>query len=163
MKFITMLAACGAMALAAAADAETMQVEVRQAKLTEEPRSLSKPVAEVKLGDRVQVQRKQKDWWHVKPADKPAGWIIRKALAKDGSSMTLGDIEGKSGVSEDEQALAYRPWSPEVERAYRSDQPATARGYAALDRIEKDAAYKVGDGERTRFLKDGQVQPGGAP
>jgi uncharacterized protein YgiM (DUF1202 family) len=163
MKRITAWATLGMASLAATAGAQTMQVEVRSAKLTEEPRSLSRVVAEVKHGDRVQVQQKQKDWWNVRLDDGTAGWITRRSLAKEGTTMTLGDVEGRTGVSEDEQALAYRPWSPEVERAYRGGNSATAQGYATLDRIEQDPTYKVSDTQRIRFLKDGQVSPGGEP
>lgn len=154
--------ACGTVVLAAVgwADAAEHQIEVKKAKLTEEPKSLSKPVAEVKYGEAVTVQQKQGDWWNVKPDGKAAGWITKSAVARTKTALEAG-ASGDTGVSESEQAAAYRPLSPEAEAAYRKESAASATGYAAVDKLDRNPACEVSDAQVKAFMKAGQLQQGG--
>lgn len=160
MKPRTALVACGAVACAVAAYAEIVQVEVKEAKLREQPRSLAKPVADVTLGEKVEVQKKEGGWWNVKPSNKPAGWITKSALASDPTVLKAGQADDAK-VSKDEQALAYRPFDQQTEAAFREDNANLAAGYAALDKIDQDPAYKVSDEQVAAFLAEGGLQGGG--
>lgn len=162
MKHITLCWVVTLGLVCVVARAEVVQVEVKKARLTEEPKSLSKVVAEVKHGDQLQVRKKEKSWWQVQPEGLPAGWIPRSALASAKTALKSGDASEQSGVSKDEQALAFRPFSERVERQYRADNPMLTSGYAALDKIERGAAYEP-EPDTAAFLRAGQVQTGGKP
>lgn len=160
MRHPVCLGLVAAAAVGAGAWAAEYQVEVKKARLTEEPRSLSRPVAEVRYGEAVTVIRRQGDWWQVQPEGKSAGWITRNALARGATLMQAG-ATGEAGVSDSEQAAAYRPLSPEAEAAYRQQSGASAQGYAAVDRLDRDPVCEVSDDRIRAFAAEGQLQPGG--
>ena len=139
--------------------AQTMQVEVPEAPLKERPQRFAPTVAKVTLGEKVEVAEKLEAWWKVQPQGKPAGWIAASALTSTRTKISA-DGSGDTGVSQGEEGLAVRPFDRQVEQAYREGNSNAAAGYAALDQIDRDPAYRVSDEQVLAFMKQGGLKGG---
>jgi|SRR5690606_12819717 len=152
-----MALAASSAAWAQAPGGETAVVEVRRAHLRAEPEPMAAISGSLSAGDTVTVLEKRDLYWRVS-ADGATGWIPGNALQRQSRSLFASQ-----GVSQEETALAARPFTPEVEQHYRQAHPDLADGYAMLDEIDRHAAFNVTEAEARQFLRAGGLmqQEGG--
>lgn len=148
--------------LAAAAWAATQMqsVQVRKGQLRDKPAFLGSIVAEVAYGDRLEVLEKGSGWFRVRDKAGHTGWIHASALSEKPIVLKAGQTDVSGPASGQEIVLAGKGFSEQVEKAYRSDNPAA--NYAWVDRME---GWTVPVAALADFARDGGLGPreGGAP
>ena len=138
----------------AVAGANTLNVQVRNGKLREQPSFLGKIVAEVSYGDQLRILREQGEWVMGRSASGREGWIHVSALTDDKIVHAAGRGEVETGASSDELALAGKGFNAQVEAEYRAQN--RELDWTWVDRMEK---FIVSPEEMAGFLKMGKVTP----
>lgn len=122
----------------------TMSVQMRTTTVRSTPMALGPAVGTISYGQEVTVVGEQGNWYQI---DRPAGWVPKTDLTKHKVAVNPDQKFSGSGAKRDEVALAGKGFNPQVEAAYRRDNPALASAYAAVDRIEgfdaSEAALKA--------------------
>ena len=136
----------------APAGAETLNVQVRNGKLRQQPSFLGKIVAEVSYGDRLLIIREQGEWVMARAAAGQAGWIHVSALTDDKIVLAAGAGDVATGASSDELALAGKGFNAQVEAEYRAQN--RQLDWTWVDRMEK---FTVSPEEMIVFLRAGMV------
>jgi len=144
-------------ALAAAAAAETLNVQVREATLRVSASTLARPVATVPYGETVTVEQRSGGWAQIKTAAGAVGWVHESALTKKRIRLQAGEETVARGASAQEVALAGKGFSEEIEKEYRKTNQ--NMDYSWVDRLERMA---VAPNRLMDFLREGGLKaPGG--
>ncbi len=156
-RAIAVLAAM--MALAGAAGAAQMSVQVRNGQLRAAPNFLGKPVAAVDYGAVVEIVATQGAWKQVRSPAGQTGWIHESALTKQRIALKAGDSNVQAGASANEVSLAAKGFTEQVEKDFKSKNRNI--DFTWVDRMER---FKVSPERAGEFLKAGGVTPpaGGA-
>ncbi len=149
---IALTLAAALLCLTQASRADTLNVQVRNGKLREQPTFLGRIVAEVSYGDQLRIVREQGEWVLGRSASGRQGWIHVSALTDDKIVLAAGTGEVETGASSDELALAGKGFNAQVEAEYRSQN--RELDWTWVDRMEK---FIVSPEEMIGFLKLGQV------
>ncbi len=156
---IALLAAIGAPLAWAAANA-VMSVQVRNGQLRSGPSYLSKPSGAADYAVRVEILASQGPWRQVRTPAGATGWLHESALTPKRLVMTAANGDVRTGASASEVSLASKGFTEQIEREYKSKNPAV--DFAWVDRMERLA---VSPERAAEFLKEGGVAPrnGGQP
>lgn len=159
----TLRRACLLLLLLAAtawAAAQMQSVQVRKGQLRDKPAFLAAIVADVAYGDRLEVLEQRSGWCRVRDKAGRTGWIHGSALSEKAIVLKSGQTDVSGQASGQEIVLAGKGFSEQVEKAYRSDNPAA--NYAWVDRME---SWTVPVAELEGFARAGGLGPreGGAP
>ncbi len=154
MKRCLMVLVLAATMLVPAARADTLNVQVRNGKLRQQPSFLGKVVAGVSYGDSLRIIREQGEWVMGRTAAGKEGWIHSSALTDDQVVLAAGRGEVATGASSDELALAGKGFNAQVEAEFRAQNREI--DFAWVDRMEK---FTVSPEEMAGFLRLGQVVP----
>ncbi len=158
LHFIALLLLLSLPAIAALE--KVMSVQVREGQLRSTPSYLSRVVTTLKYTDRVTVLEERGDWLRVKPeGSSDEGWIHSSALTKKKLTANSGDVAAATTVSSEEQALAGKGFSSDVESKFKERNKDV--DFKWIDKMEK---ITIPTTTITRFLKDGDIAPeeGGA-
>lgn len=112
--------------------AETMSVQVKSAALKEKPSFISKNVATLNYGERLDIQNTQGDWSEA-VAGTHKGWVHVSALTQKEIALS-NTQEVAHGASKSEVVMAGKGFSKETEESYKS---AHSLNYADVDYVEK--------------------------
>lgn len=132
-------------------------VQIKAGALRSNPSFMSKIVAKVAYGDRVEAVDNKNGWSKVTLAGaKQSGWIHDSALTHKKIVLTAGQSNVAQGATGDEIALAGKGFSEQVEREMKEKKPQL--DFKMIDQMEK---IVVSDSQMQNFLKEGQVNPQG--
>lgn len=132
-------------------------VQIKTGALRSKPSFMSKIVAKVAYGDRVEAVDNKDGWSKVTLAGvKQSGWIHDSALTHKKIVLTAGQSNVAQGATGDEIALAGKGFSEQVEREMKAKNPRL--DFKMIDQMEK---IVVSDSQMQNFLKEGQVSPQG--
>jgi uncharacterized protein YgiM (DUF1202 family) len=146
-----------AFALAAAAQAASMRVQVQSGQVRSSPSYLGGVVATVPYGQAVEVLASQGGWHQVRTSAGQAGWMHGSALTAKRVAMQSGGAVA-TGASGDEMALAGKGFNKDVEAQFKA-----AHTQADFTWVDKMATMTVSPDEIKRFVGAGGLkQPGGA-
>ncbi len=155
---ITLLIVCLAgFALYAAAETQSMSVQVRKSQMRSSPSYLGKIVARLAYGDRVDVLEQKGAWAQVQKQDsKKKGWMNQSALTPKKIVLKASDADVAQAASSDEVALAGKGFNQEVEDSFRAKNPGV--NFKDVDKMEQKviSQKKIG-----KFLKQGELSPPG--
>ncbi len=132
---------CMALFLAGGIDrgwaAREMSVQVREGQLRSAPSFLSRVQELLPYTQRVTVLETSGDWLRVQPIDQmdQQGWMHNSALTPKKLALTAGEIDAGTTVTTEEQALAGKGFSAEVEAEYK-ERNAELR-FDWVDRMEQ--------------------------
>lgn len=138
---------------------ETLYIAAKSAQLRSGKTSLDPVVATLKLGETVQVVKREDRWLQVKTANGVTGWIYDNKVSA--SKPASGDSElaalGRSMRGTDASAVTASAGARGLDKAsgvYANRSGITQQQRAAVDRM---TAYKISDEEVQEFLKSGKL------
>jgi len=131
--------------------AETVTVITKQNAIRTSCKFFSPVKATVRYNDTLEVISKEGDWFQV--AFKGVNGCIHKSAVQK-KSLSLSKLTGSQGksASGDEVALAGKGFNPQVESAYRKNNPGL--NFNAVDRVENSG---VTDSELAQFIQKGKL------
>jgi len=146
LLFITFL-----IASAKSVNAETVTVITKQNAIRESCRFFSPIKATVHYNDVLKVISQSGDWYQVSFKG-VQGCIHKTAVEK--KSISLSKLVGSGGqsTSGEEVALAGKGFNPQVEAAYKGQNPSL--NFQAVERIEN---YRVSENELLNFIERGKL------
>ncbi len=127
----TLLCLSAAVALAAAA--KTMSVQVRKAEIRDTPNFLGKVVASLNYGDKVAVAEQNGPWTKVSSAGN-SGWVHNSALTTKTIVLQSGSA-AETTASSGELALAGKGFNADVESQFKANHKDV--DFKWVDRMEK--------------------------
>jgi hypothetical protein len=151
---VGLLLAAG-LALASPSIGSIVTVRVLTAKVMKAPKFIGPAAGDASRGQQLKVEEVKGDWYRVSGA--LAGWVHKTNLTERQvalSSKPGGD--GTGTASRDEVELAGRGFTPQVEQAYRSQNPTL--DFSHVDAIEK---ANVDPAELEAFIREGKLAGGG--
>jgi len=131
--------------------AEVVKVVTKENAIRSSCRFFAPVVATVRYNDVLEVVSKEGDWYRVR-FNGVEGCIHKSAVEQQ--KITLADIGlgEKRSASEDEVALAGKGFNPQVEDAYKGENPELA--YQSVDQVE---AYAVPEQRQIAFIEEGRL------
>lgn len=148
-----------AITMTGAAFGETLYVAAKSAQLRSGKTSLDPVVASLKLGETVDVVKRDGRWLEVQTANGVKGWIYDNKVSA--SKPTGGDNElaalGRSFRRTDASGVTASTGARGLDKAsgdYANRSGITQRHRDAIDRM---TAYKIPDEEIHEFLKSGRL------
>lgn len=124
---------CLSAAVALAAAARTMSVQVRKAEMRDSPNFLGRVVASLAYGDKVSVAEQSGPWSKV-AASGASGWVHNSALTTKTIVMQSGGT-AESTASSGELALAGKGFNADVESQFKANHKDV--DFKWVDRMEK--------------------------
>lgn len=124
---------CVATAVALAAAAKSMSVQVRKAEVRDNPNFLGKVVASLAYGDKVAVEEQNGPWMKV-TAGGASGWVHSSALTTKTIVMQAGGA-AETTASSGEMALAGKGFNADVEAQFKANHKDI--DFKWVDRMEK--------------------------
>lgn len=156
MKAKYWLAVLGLLLAASVATAASVRVVTQQAMLRKDKRFFAPVITRVPYGASLHVLGTQGDWLRVYYRNR-YGWMHIGEVKKQKFSFSALSAQSTSGTTQDEVALAGKGFTPEVEKAFRNENP-NLRFYL-VDQVE---SLRVSDKKIQAFLKQGNLnEPGG--
>lgn len=138
---------------------ETLYVAAKNAQVRSGKTSLNPVVATLKLGDPVEVVKRENRWLQVRTAKGITGWIYAtyvSALKPAGGDNELAAL-GRSVRGTDASAVTASAGARGLDKAsegYADRSGITPQHRAAVDRM---TAYKISDEDVQEFLKSGRL------
>ncbi|BDQ37101.1 hypothetical protein SYK_14610 [Pseudodesulfovibrio nedwellii] len=151
------LGVCGCLLFIAsiAVAAQLMSVQVRSGQLRDNPGFLSKVVAKLPYGDRVNLKSEKGDWRHVSSVKLgKSGWIHISALSEQEIVLNPTNKDVQAAAKSDELALAGKGFNKQVEQQYRKQ---SKLNYAKVDEMEK---LTVSQTTIAKFISTGALGKG---
>jgi uncharacterized protein YgiM (DUF1202 family) len=136
----------------AAADNESLSVQVRQGQLRATPSFLGSVTATLAYGEKVKLVEDKGAWKKVTHR-KGSGWMHASALTSKTVALQAGKGNVKTEASGSELALAGKGFNSKVEAEFKSRNKHI--DYSWVDRMESNA---VKPGQMQAFLRQGQVE-----
>lgn len=135
--------------------AETVTVITKENAIRESCRFFAPVKATVHYGDALEVVSQEGDWFQVNFRGVP-GCIHKSAVSKESFSLSKLHLTGsqKQSASGQEVALAGKGFNPQVESAYRNQNPQLKFG--EVNAIE---GYKVSEIRLREFIRSGKLNP----
>lgn len=134
-----------------------MSVQVKSGDVRSAPSFLGAILSKVSYGDRLFVQEEKEAWVKVSiPGKKVEGWIHSSALTSKIVVLRAGASDVKQAATTDELALAGKGFNKQVEKEFRGKNPRL--DFTLIDKMEK---ISVSQSEIQKFLKAGELSPGG--
>lgn len=132
-------------------------IQIKTGSLRTTPSFMSKIVATVAYGDRVETLDHKNGWSNVRrPGAKQSGWIHDSALTHKKIDLAAGQSDVAQGATGGEIALAGKGFNEQVEREVKLKNPQL--DFKMIDQMEK---IVVSDSQMRQFLKAGRVSPQG--
>ena len=145
-----LLLVLGLLAAAPQDPGDTLTVTRKTTKLRQDKRLFAPAVTELHEGDKLVLDRKEGAWLAVRFAAL-AGWLHETDVSAKAEVRLSGEGVRES-YSASETAAARKGFNPDVERAYRSGNPALEVAFQLVDRLQ---ARGVSDDEIRDFLVEG--------
>ncbi|MCB9564714.1 MAG: hypothetical protein H6709_17855 [Kofleriaceae bacterium] len=150
----TVVLALGGVALAGVKAGSVITVRVMSAKVMSGPKFIGATAGTVSRGDQLTVKEVKGDWYRVEGA--ATGWIHKTNIVDGKVALSSKPGGGGAGASRDEVELAGRGFTPQIEGAYRDQNPTLDFGH--VDAIEQ---VTFDPGELEAFVREGGLAGGG--
>lgn len=137
-------------AVALAATATVMSVQVRKAEIRETPSYLGKIVTAVAYGDKVTVQAQNGAWMQVSSSGQ-SGWVHSSALTRKNIVMKSGQ-GAQAAASSGEMALAGKGFNSDVEAQFKNSHKDI--DFSWVDKMEK---IRITPADIREFAEDGKL------
>lgn len=131
--------------------AETITVVTKQNAIRQDCKFFSHVKKIVNYNDALEVVSQEGDWYQVKFGT-TQGCIHKSAVEKKSFSLTKLVGSDKESTSGEEVALAGKGFNPQVEAAYKRQNPEL--NFGAVDKIE---GYKVSESALIKFIESGKL------
>jgi len=141
-------------AMALAATATIMSVQIRKADIRETPSYLGKIVTSLAYGDKVTVQAESGAWFQISSSGQ-SGWIHNSALTRKNIVMKAGE-GAQTSASSGEMALAGKGFNSDVEAQFKANHKEI--DFTWVDKMEK---IKIAPRELAGFAKEGHLEAQG--
>jgi uncharacterized protein YgiM (DUF1202 family) len=141
-------------AVAHAATATVMSVQVRKADIRETPSFLGKVLTSLTYGDKVTVQSENGAWMQVSSAGQ-SGWVHTSALTRKTVVMKSGE-GAQTTASSGEMALAGKGFNSDVEAQFKAGHKDI--DFTWVDKMEK---IKIPASEIREFIRAGHLDAQG--
>ena len=145
-----LLLVLGLLAAAPQEPGDTLTVTRKTTKLRQDKRLFAPAVAELVEGDKLVLDKKEGAWLAVHFAAL-AGWLHETDVSAK-SEVRLSGEGVREEYSASETAAARKGFNPDVERTYRSANPALETAFQLVDRLQ---ARSVSEEEIRDFLVEG--------
>jgi hypothetical protein len=132
-------------------NAETLTVITKQNALRESCKFFAPIKATVHYNDVLEVVSQSGDWYQVS-FQGTQGCIHKTAVEKKSISLGGLDVSGGQTTSGEEVALAGKGFNPQVEAAYKRQNPSL--NFQAVNTIEN---YKVSENKLMNFIQSGKL------
>lgn len=143
-------AASLAAAIAVAATASVMSVQVRKAELRDTPSYLGHIVSSLAYGEKVAVQSENGAWVQV-TVNGQAGWLHTSALTTKNITIKSG-AGAQTSASSGEMALAGKGFNSDVEAQFKANHKEI--DFTWVDKMEK---IRIPVSEIRDFTRDGKL------
>jgi uncharacterized protein YgiM (DUF1202 family) len=154
-RFLLLASALFVLAVGATMAASSLLgVQVRDARLRAKPSALGATVATLAYGASVTQLQVKGDWYQVKDGAGRTGWLHVSAVTTKKIVMKSGTGTVSSHASGEDVALAGKGFNPEVESAYRKENPSA--DFRAVDAME---TVRVTAEDMASFAAKGVVVP----
>ncbi len=130
--------------------ADTVTVQVQEARIRKEPRFFASSVATAKLGDKLDVVSTSDDWFEVTVGGQ-RGYIHSSSVTTKKVSLTTTKEVGTETTAE-EVTLAGKGFNKEVEEQYRTEHP--TYDFATVGKI---VARQPSERDLTEFRREGRL------
>ncbi len=130
-------------------------VQVKSARLMDQPKLWGKPVATLSYGEEVSIMSDAAGgWFEVKNRAGKSGYLHQSALTS--STIVLRSGAGAAAAASDgsDVVLAGKGFNSDVERQFAAS--GTAADFRAVDQVEQ---LKVAPTEIAHFIKQGRLAP----
>jgi hypothetical protein len=144
----------GGVALAGVKAGSTITVRVMSAKVMSGPKFIGATAGTVSRGEQLVVSEVKGDWYKVSGA--ASGWIHKGNIVEGKVELSSEPGGGGAGASADEVELAGRGFTPQIEGAYRKDNPDL--DFSHVDAIEQTVFDPA---ELQAFVDEGGLGSGG--
>lgn len=141
-------------AMALAATATIMSVQIRKGDIRDTPSPLGRIVATLGYGDKVTVQAENGAWFQVSAAGQ-SGWMHNSALTRKNIVMKAGE-NAQTAASSGEMALAGKGFNSDVEAQFKTNHMDI--DFTWVDKMEK---IRIAPKELAGFAKEGQLEARG--
>lgn len=150
-KILSVSALMG-LALAGAAQARMMSVQVQTSQVRATPSYLGQVLATVRYADQVEVVKEQGPWVQVR-AGTTSGWLNASALSRDKIILKAGAEDVRRTATGEEIALAGKGFNSQVEADFKAKNRNV--DFTWIDKME---TYKVEETDLLKFLKEGDLR-----
>jgi hypothetical protein len=130
--------------------ADTVTVQVQEARIRKEPRFFASSVATAELGDKLEVVSASGDWFEV-TVGAQRGYIHTSSVTTKKVSLTTTKEVGAETTAE-EVTLAGKGFNKEVEDQYRTEHP--TYDFTTVDKI---VARQPSERDLTEFRREGRL------
>ncbi|MDA2920218.1 hypothetical protein MYX76_12130 [Desulfobacterota bacterium AH_259_B03_O07] len=131
--------------------AQTVSVITKKNSIRESCRFFAPVKTTVHYSDLLEVISQEGDWFQVKFKE-IQGCIHKSAVEEKSISLSKIVSSGSQSASDDEVAIAGKGFNPQVESAYKRDNPGL--NFQAVNRIEN---YNVSDSALKNFIQSGRL------
>jgi len=148
-----------AITMTGAASGETLYVAAKSAQLRSGKTSLDPVVATLKLGETLEVVKRDDRWLHVRTAKGVTGWIFSNNVSS--SKPAGGDTElaalGQSVRRTDASAVTASAGARGLDKASEDYANRTGITQQQREAVDRMTAYKLPDEDIQEFLKSGRL------
>lgn len=131
---------------------DILTVTRKTTKLRSQKRSFAPAVADLKEGDKLAFQSKEGAWLAVKFGN-VAGWLHETDVSTN-QDVRLSGQGVRETYSTSETAAAKKGFNPQVEKAYRQNNPNLEKAFLLVDQVQ---ARAVPEPELRAFLVAGRL------
>ncbi|MBN1410718.1 MAG: SH3 domain-containing protein [Spirochaetales bacterium] len=131
---------------------ESLSIIVKETQAREKPSYLSKGIAKLKYGDKVDTLQLQKDWYKVKLKGGKTGWIHSSAVTNKKIVLKSSKADAEKYANSKDVVLAGKGFNEQVEKQYKQQ---SKLDFSAIDKLEK---IDVTPEQKEDFLRDGQLE-----
>ncbi len=131
---------------------DLLTVTRKTTKLRAQKRSFAPAVADLKEGDKLSFQSKDGAWLAVKFGSL-AGWLHQTDVSTN-PDVRLSGQGVRETYSTSETAAAKKGFNPQVEKAYRQNNPNLEKAFALVDQLQTRA---VPEADLRTFLQAGRL------
>ncbi len=146
--------ALGGLAIAGVKAGSVITVRVMSAKVMKGPKLIGATSGTVSRGAQLTVTEVKGDWYKVSGSQ--SGWIHKANIVEGKVELNSKPGGGDGGATKDEVAMAGRGFTPQIEGAYRDENPNLDFGH--VDAIEQ---VVFDPGELEAFVTEGGLDSGG--
>ena len=136
---------------------KTANIIVKQGALRSQPSFVGQMLTNLGYGESVEISNESNGWSQVRvKRTGQTGWIHNSALSEKPVTLKSGGVSAGHSATGDELALAGKGFNKQVEQQYQSKNPGV--DFSWINKMEK---ITISDQQVQKFLREGQVLPGG--
>jgi uncharacterized protein YgiM (DUF1202 family) len=130
---------------------------VKHGALRSQPSFVGQMLTNLGYGESVEISNESNGWSQVRvKRTGQTGWIHNSALSEKPVTLKSGGVSAGHSATGDELALAGKGFNKQVEQQYQSKNPGV--DFSWINKMER---FTITDQQAQKFLREGQVLPGG--